>query len=109
MKKYHVCFLIPPFDPQAGRYKFIFRLFMKHVDLLKMFRQNKVEIVILREVRKNYFQIEVNAEILISKRGGRRELKIETAKKYLEQLGCEKFVVLLKDENNEEVNLLGRS
>lgn len=54
---------------------------MKHVDLLKMFRQNKVEIVILREVRKNYFQIEVNAEILISKRGGRRELKIETAKK----------------------------
>ncbi|MBM5216460.1 hypothetical protein HYN70_22890 [Vibrio parahaemolyticus] len=109
MKKYHVCFLILPLAPQTGRYKFIFRLFMKHVDLLKMFRQNKVEIVILREVRKNYFQIEVNAEILISKRGGRRELKIETAKKYLEQLGCEKFVVLLKDENNEEVNLLGRS
>ncbi|MET2956571.1 hypothetical protein ABXV17_24175 [Vibrio harveyi] len=109
MKKYHVCFLILPLDPQTGKYKFIFRLFMKHVDVLKMFRQNKVEIVILREVRKNYFQIEVNAEILISKRGGRRELKIETAKKYLEQLGCEKFVVLLKDENNEEVNLLGRS
>ncbi len=74
---------------------------MKHLDLLKMFRQNKVKTLVLREVRNDCFQVEANAETLVSKRGGKRKIKLETAKKYLAQLGCKNFIVLLKDDNDE--------
>lgn len=74
---------------------------MKYKELQALFRENKVKNVTLTEVRENYFSVEANAEMLITKRGEVREFRLETAKMHLSKMGCKRFYVKLRGENNE--------